>query len=452
MKTGVTVLPEYFQNESVNGVLSRLAASGVTMVATSPYVMEAASETTGTREPPIDAGAGKVRLLDRPLWGKRELFVRTEPAFAPHLPYFDGLPYQPARPGELTAKQGGVLREFFQQAERRNIEAWLQVQAAIPPGYRVQFGGPLPEDRPLLPNGRVPEKRLANNASLASANVLAYTSALLRDLVRAYPSMSGVRLDWPEYPPYFLDDVFLDFHPAVEKTASSLRMNFTSLQRAASALYAQVNGGLKNQHLERWLGKTGGFLAQPALADLLHCKATLVQRYVARLREVLPARYQLALGVFPPPFSFVSGMNYRMVSPYVSQLHVKMYTMHWPVIFGFYAEQLLAKNEGLSEELVVRFLSELLHIQDPPASRSLAAFRYPEPEEPHPVGAKAQAIKLQMAQKAAGRTPVLALAHGYGPVEDFAARLRAARAASPHGVWVNRYAYLRDEKLAALKS
>ena len=68
---GVTVLPEYFQSESINGVLDNLERkAAATAVTTSPYVMQPADSRTGFREPPIDAGAGKVRLLDRPLWGK----------------------------------------------------------------------------------------------------------------------------------------------------------------------------------------------------------------------------------------------------------------------------------------------------------------------------------------------------------------------------------------------
>ena len=84
---GITVLPEYFQFETVEAVLDNLVKrAGVTAIATSPYVMAEADQQTGSREPPIDAGAGKVRLLDRPLWGKRELWVRTAPSFRPRTP------------------------------------------------------------------------------------------------------------------------------------------------------------------------------------------------------------------------------------------------------------------------------------------------------------------------------------------------------------------------------
>ena len=66
------------------------------------------------------------------------------------------------------------------------------------------------------------------------------------------------------------------------------------------------------------------------------------------------------------------------------------------------------------------------------------------------MGSEAQKRKIALAQKAAGPTPIHVLAHGYGPLEDFRKRLQVASEASPHGFWLNRYAYLSDAKLKAL--
>ena len=58
---GVTVMPEYLQCEGIEAVLDNLTRRArVNAVATSPYVMVEADESTGNREPPIDAGAGAV--------------------------------------------------------------------------------------------------------------------------------------------------------------------------------------------------------------------------------------------------------------------------------------------------------------------------------------------------------------------------------------------------------
>lgn len=452
-------MPEYFQNEGVDSVLDRLSMAKVDMVATSPYVMEPADEKTGSREPPIDAGAGSVRLLDRTLWGKRELFVKTAPSFEPDKKLYAGLRYQPAPTNQLSIREGGIIKAFIRGAQARHIQTYLQVQAAIPPGYRVQFGGPVDDDKPRLPDGRVPPRRLANNGSLASPHVVDYTLALTRDLVREYPDIDGIRFDWPEYPPYFLDDVFLDFGPHCIAAAARMRFDFARMRSAVLELYRLLHGGLTNAHLERFLQADGGrnamltgLIDNPGILDWLRFKGALVSELAMRLRETLPPRIALTFGVFPPPLSTVSGMQLSAIAQYATALHVKLYTMHWPVIFRFYGDALMRANPGLNEELLVRALSQWLEIQDPPFSTRLADFRYPEPDESHPVGREAQIRKIREAQKAAGSTPVFAFIHGYGPVNDFAQRLAAGRAASPHGVWVNRYGYLRNEKIRLLGS
>src|ERR1044072_5189381 len=142
-RVGITVLPEFLQVEGVDAVLDNLVMkAGANAVTTSPYVMEVADEQTGVREPPDDAGAGAVRRLDRPLWGKRELFVRTAPSFVPQTQLYRGLPYQPAEPTDPPRRDGHVVHDLIRAAQSRHLKVYLQVQAAIPPGYRVQFGGP----------------------------------------------------------------------------------------------------------------------------------------------------------------------------------------------------------------------------------------------------------------------------------------------------------------------
>jgi hypothetical protein len=80
-----------------------------------------------------------------------------------------------------------------------------------------------------------------------------------------------------------------------------------------------------------------------------------------------------------------------------------------------------------------------------------ATLRYPEPLERHPVGARAQRSKIDAAVAAAGRVPVIAFTHAYGPVDDVVARHRIARE-SGRPTWINRYGYLSDAKLGALAS
>ncbi|MCX6637939.1 MAG: hypothetical protein NT090_23020 [Acidobacteria bacterium] len=459
---GITVMPEYIQAEGVDRVIENIRhRAGATAVCTSPYVMAPADEKTGSREPPIDAGAGKVRLLDRPLWGRRELFVRTAPAFAPDPALYRGLRYQPPPPEELTRRDGARIGEFLRAARKAGLRVYFQIQAASPPGYRVQFGGPADEDRPRLPDGRIPPRRVDNNASLASPEVRRYTEALIHDLCRAWPELDGIRVDWPEYPPYFLDGTFLDFSRPAQQAAERMGFPFERMRREALEAYRLLHGGLTNRQLESWMEADGGRFAlaeaisrRPGLAELFRFKAALAEELLAGFRKALTQAggesKELVPNLFPPPFSLVSGADFGRAARHSSALSVKLYTMHWPMIVRFHAETLLEANPGLSERLVVGTLARLMDVADNPSDR-LSDYRYPEPDEPHPAGAAAQARKIRQARASAAGAPVNALAHGYGPLDDFRERLRTAWQASGGRVWVNRYGYLRDAKLDAIR-
>ena len=188
---GVTVMPEWFACEGVDVVLDRVQSIGATAIATSPYVLEAAPDGEGGREPPIDGGAGGVRPLDRLLFGRRELWVRTAPAFVHDRSRYADLRYQPTLPSPLTEKHADLLDRVFEAAVSRGVEVLLQVMAASPPGYRVQFSGALADDECLGPDGKPLPSRVDRNASLASHHVRAYTAALVTELAERYPSVAG---------------------------------------------------------------------------------------------------------------------------------------------------------------------------------------------------------------------------------------------------------------------
>ncbi|MBM3534794.1 MAG: hypothetical protein FJX60_17335 [Alphaproteobacteria bacterium] len=459
---GVTVMPEYFQVEGVDAVLDNLARrAGVTAIATSPYVMGPALDGKGSREPPIDAGAGSVRLLDRPLWGRRELFVRTAPSWTPDQALYRGLRYQPADANDLTAREGAVVARTIKAAKARGLLVLLQVQTAIPPGYRVQFGGPVEEDRPRLPDGSTPAIRVDNNASLASPHIHDYARVLVADLMRAYPDADGIRIDWPEYPPYSLDSAFFDFGPHAAAAASARGYDFDAMRNAVSSLRSFVLGQLGAPHLAALNASDGGrfrltqaLIDRPALAQWLAFKADLSVGIVRCFRDALdqaaPGKL-LVPGAFPPPWTALSGFSFARAASYADAIMVKLFTMHWPMMIRAWGDAIVAANPSLAgRPEVPRILAALFDIVDGAGFDRLQDWRYPEPEEPHPVGVEAQMRKIALAQVEAGSTPIIALAHGYGPVGDFEDRFRTAWNASDRRVWVNRYGYLADAKLDAI--
>ncbi|UFN50414.1 hypothetical protein LPC08_07290 [Roseomonas sp. OT10] len=452
---GITVMPEFLLTEGAEAVLDNLQRrAGATAIATSPYVLTPTPDGEGGREPPIDAGAGGARLLDRPLWARRELWVRAAPAFVPDTALYAGLRYQPAEPDSLTMEQGPRIAAAIRAAKRRGLAVHLQVQAAMPPGYRVQFGGPAAEDRPLLPDGSELPGRVDGNASLASEAVLDYLRALLRDLARAYPEVDAIRLDWPEYPPYAPAAALFDFSLPAQALARRLGFDLETMQRDALAVLHAIRDGRAAQAvLAAQPGGTADALlrlmrARPGLVELARFKAAVATRFVgaasAALREASGGRIALIPQGFPAPLDVVSGFDPAALAPLVPAMGVKLYTMHWPMILRFWAEGMGRPGDPA----LLAALAQALDLVDGPADP--ARLRYPEPEEPHPVGAGAQARKIAAARMAAGGTPVFAFAHSYGPLADVAARFRIAWRASGGRVFVNRYGYLSDAKLDAI--
>jgi hypothetical protein len=389
------------------------------------------------------------------------LWVRTAPSFVPDKRLYGDLAYQPPEANELTAREGEIVQRFVESAKRRGLRVYFQVQAAIPPAYRVQFGGPRPEDLPLLPDGRAPTRRVANNGSLASLAILGYQEALIRDLCRSYPDIDGFRFDWPEYPPYLLDSIFLDFSPHAAARAAEWGLDFARLRDHVGQLYEWLHGGLTDEVLEGLLAPDGGRFALlgmlrdlPGVADWLQLKAMLSEDLLRRFRswldEAAGKRMELSAHAFPPPWSLLSGFDFRRAGAITDSINVKLYGMHWAMMFRFYGDQLLAANPGLSEALVAQALHRLLDLSADAGPERVSEVHYPGPDEPHPGDAGAQCRKIRQAQRAAGATPVHVLAHGYGPLDDFRRRMELARRATRHAVWVNRYGYLSDAKLQVL--
>lgn len=450
MTLGVTVLPEWPQVEGIDSLLDRLQSAGVTDIATSPYVMEPAAD--GAREPPADAGAGKVRLLDRELWGHRQLKVRTAPSFSPDVSLYEKTHYKPPTPNALTLKEGHIVDKFISAAKSRGINMWFQVQAAIPPGYRVQFGKLRADDVPLGPDSDAGPGRVDNNASLASRDVLEYGKAMLRDLVRAYPQIDGIRLDWPEYPPYSFHSLFFDFSKAALIQADDLGID-TVRMRADTLNFRQLlvtNLAPKQLHSIVMLDEKnlrGALNSYPGVHDLMTLKQHLSLNLIKEYRSVLPDKMALVPQAFPPPFNLLTGFDYGSTTRWVQGIGVKLYTMHWPMILSDWSQAMSGNNvnEAALAKAMINLLGTGQVVPD-----NLKEFHYPEPDEPHPASSDSIRHKLLLAKQQIVECPMYAFTHSYGPLQDVTRRAKVCWEASNGHMWVNRYAYLSDEKIAAL--
>ena len=452
---GITVLCDYINSEGIEPVLDNLERVGATAVALNPTVTEPCGEGEGSFQPPSDAGSSP-RLFDRPLWGKRSLWVRGAPSYVPDGRCYADCSYDPRQPSRLTAAKGHLIADFIQAARARGLAVYLQVSATAPPGLRE-------EDTPRLPDGRLPVDRMAATASLASDAIRGYIAAYVSDLLRQYPDITGFRPDWPEYPCYKLDELFQDFSPHVERWCGARDLDFESMRADAAALYEHMHGELTDDDLEDLAAIEPGQVTQAAIfqeyplaADWLRLKSSLSTDLLAHWRAAITAAagadIELCANAFMPPFSSFTGFDFAAAAGHCAAVSPKLYTMHWILMVHFWGTELRRRNPGIDENLLVRGLANLFDLGVDTTACGLDDFRYPEPDEPHGVPDAAQQRKIRQVLSAvsATATRVTPIVHGYGPDADFARRFAVVAASDADGAWVNRYGYLGDGKLAAI--
>lgn len=451
---GITILSPYLQYEGVDAVLDNvIERAGATAVACNTSVVAPTAEGEGSFQPPTDAGAS-VRLFDRPLWGKNALWIRSGPGHRANPEFFADSPYKPRDPNDLTEEQGAVIGEFITAAKARGLRVYIQTSATQPPGMRE-------EDSPRLPDGRLPQDRMANTGSLASPAVRAYNRAWTRDIFAHYPDLDGIRPDWPEYPCYKLDEAFQDFSPHVAQWATAHGFDFPAIQRDVARFYQYLHGELTNRDLRDLASPDRGkfsilhwYNRFPGVAEWFRLKAALSNDLLREWRDAIQefggAEKELSANAFMPPFTYVTGLDFSGASEYCHSIAPKLYTMHWSLIVKFWGDVLLEANPGLDEELLVRSLVNLLDLADTEGGTRIDDYGYPAPDEPHPVPDAPQFRKIDQALAAAGDAQIYPLVHGYGPLDDFSRRFQLVAESNAHGVWINRYGYLSDEKLDAV--
>src|SRR3712207_6427738 len=122
---GVVLTPAEVQDEGLDRVLDNIQQAGATAISPTLGVYAPAPTGQGSREPPLDV-SGEARLLDRPLWGQRELWMR---GYTPHpadsaiwadVPY----PPPPVAPDDLRID---VVRAIIDGARRRGLAVEIQV-------------------------------------------------------------------------------------------------------------------------------------------------------------------------------------------------------------------------------------------------------------------------------------------------------------------------------------
>ncbi|MCH7988055.1 MAG: hypothetical protein IID46_02770 [Planctomycetes bacterium] len=435
---GITVLGDFILSEGVEAVLENLHRIGATAVACNPTVTAAAEDGQGSFQPPSDAGSSP-RVFDRPLFGRTSLWVRGGVSYHPHAELYNDSPYPHRKPNDLTEQHGEIIGRFIDAAVESGLKVYFQVGAVQPSGLRD-------EDRPRLPNGNLPENRMADTGSLASEAIRDYNRAYVRDLFRTYPNVTGFRPDWPEYPCYTFGELFQDFSPHVEHWATSHGFDFISIKQQVNDFYNYLLGRLTNDALRDFASVDRGkfsilslFNRFPGVTDWLRMKAALSNDILQHWREIITEAAgpdkELAANAFMPGYSLLTGFDFRGAAEICDSISPKLYTMHWSLMVKFWGDEILASNPGLDEATLVKALVNLMDIADAGGGTKIADYGYPKPDEPHPIPNQPQLRKIDQAQWATGgKADLYPLVHGYGPPDDFSRRLQLVADSDADGI------------------
>lgn len=426
------------------------------MVALCPRISVPSNKGEGEWAPPDDAGAS-VREFDRYLWGKKSLRLRSGPVFINDRSDNRKSGYPTSVPNDLTFCFKTLLPDFIEEARKRGLLVYLQVGATSVPTL-------LDQDKPRLPNGEMPTRRMANVACLASPRVEDHIGRYVRALLDSFPSITGLRIDWPELPCYTLGETFQDFSASTEQFAMRTGFNFTEIRAAAQRLWTKLHGGLSNGDLDRLatLPETGGpaltawWPEDPLIASWLELKRALSRHVIGIWREAIDAcrpDVELSANAFIPPFSDLTGFDYGSMAGLADAVSPKLYTMHWLQLARFWNNALTIANPGVDSRLLTQALARFWQLDPPPGDAGSDHFRYPEPWEPHAVSNRVMTRNLARAREQTPSSVALTpIVHGYGPLDDFSRRFRLACRPDVASVWVNRYGYLSDQKLDVIGS
>ncbi len=465
---GIVLTTAEIDAEGLATVLDTVARTGANALSTSLGVLIPGRPGDGTREPPLDI-AGEARLLDRPLWGQRELYLKGFSPYEADPAYWADVAYPPPALAPPEARRD-VPRQIIDGARARGLRAHIQLSPytlpGAPGGQSTQsgHGGGTIVDRPRRIDGGVAERLVAGHGCLNNPRVRALGRARLREAAHHYGDVDGIFLDWAEYTCYFLEDCFACFCPYCQAAATASGYDWETMQADTRALWDRLHR-LTPDDLRRaeregsWIfALAGEATAYPGYSALLRFKAETVRTAIAELRATLDAAggatTALEANGFAPPWCAITGMDYGLVGQVAQATRCKLFTFHWPMITRWWSETLLTWNPTLDEGAVLHAIVAALDLPAPSDEhrRALRDYGMPRPDEPHPITMAILTRKLDQAVASAGDgAPCQAYIHSYRPPAEFARVLAATAESTAKGCWVQRYGYLSDEKLAILR-
>ena len=452
---GIFVNPVDVQSEGLHRVFDNIQAAGATAIATTTVVGRPAAGAGGVRFPDLHVD-GFARVLDRPLWGHRELHLEVFPAHESDLSLYAASSYRP-RAGPVPADvDRETPRSMIAEARRRGMQSHVQVHPFVPPTVQE-------EDRPVYIDGSRPQPPLVvDGVCPNSPAAQAYALALVEDTMQHYGDVDGLFLDWAEFGAYRLEDHFACFCPHCEQRARAQGVPWGLVRRDVTSLWnwlhtltpAVVDRSLRV--LRNPLGLLGLLVHYPGWLHLLRFKAASIAGFYRKIRALLDTmglrKVQISARGWPPPWNRSSGMDYRMLAEVCDAVTPKLFTFDYCALPRWYGQSLAAWNPGLPESAVLDALVEWMNLPDDLEERSFARYHIPAPDELHPARIGCYGARIdEVVDAVTGRAPCYPFGHAYLPESQWREMVALIAASRADGMWVQMYGYLSDRKLEILR-
>jgi hypothetical protein len=451
---GIVVDPANVQSEGLEQVFDHLQAVETDAIGLWPWLVEPVEAGEGTRIPDLHIDGYK-RLLSRPLWGRRELYVRSFLAYDPDPGLYIDSPYQPppAAPAGLDRK---IPHRMVEEAHLRGMQVHLGICPIIP--------SKLPsEDRPVRIDGiPVQPPYVANSACLNNAKGQHYALASIEDMLRNFPMADGLILDWVEFGAYRLEDHFTCFCEHCEREAKAAGIDWELVRRDVAALWDWLHK-LTPQSIRRsvrTLENPSELVEQlthyPGWLHFLKFKAESVVGFYKQVRRLMDGIGFQAEGLsargWCPPWNRSSGMDYRALAGVCDAVAPKLFTFDHAAMPRWYGETLLAWNPTLSESRILDALIAWMNLPDNFEHRSLAHYAIPAPAEEHPAKLEVYQTRLEeVVDQVDGRARCYPISHSYLPASQWKRMVTLIRDCPVDGMWVNMYGYLSEDKFRILE-
>lgn len=466
---GVTITSGELASEGVEIVLDAIVAAGGNAIGLPSNVTVESTAEDGMREPPLDV-AGDLRILDRPLWGKRALHVQRYPVHNGDPALWDDLPWNPpaAAPEAIRVD---YPRQAIEAARKRNLRVYAQLTPYGLPGSTgdqdsVATGQQLRDElRPQRFIGGPSGDAIAFTGCLNNPVVRQLGRVRVRELLRHYGDVDGLSLDWVEYPNYFIDNLFTCFCDHCRDTACASGHDWNAITTAVRQLWDSVHT-LTPASLDGLIesGDWGNLATDPvAIQDgvsaWLEFKAESVSRAIKDIRETMNDAggkdLLLSANGFSLPWGRMSGASYPREDNGLDSQRPKLYSFHWHMMVRWWAESMLSWNRESQitpSQATAAILALFgMVLEEAPATVTPDMFGMPGPDDSHNLTPDSYTNRIENALLAKQpQAPLMPFIHGYRSTESFASLLQAVRPYTTEGLWVQRYGYLNDDKLAAL--